>query len=45
MATAQSDRSELEGVAGPGGIEDYPLDSLLIRTELRSLFEVVRRWK
>lgn len=35
---------EIEGIeAGNGNLGDYPIDSLLIRTENRTVFEVVRR--
>ena len=44
MAMEQSDPTDLvEGLDGSSDLGEYPLDSLLIRTETRTIFEVVRR--
>jgi len=41
---AQSERDEdIEGLDTPGGFRDYPLDSLMIRTETRTIHDVVIR--
>ncbi len=44
-ASGRTSQEEIEGLGGPEdeGLGDYPIDTLLIRTENRTVFEVVRR--